>query len=67
MTTEPSQQTDRLLIVPVTQAQAFDFIAAYHRHHIPPVGTKFCIGVADEGGGLAWSRHSGTARGKTQR
>lgn len=42
----------KLVIVPVTQAQAFEFIDAHHRHHIPPVGTKFCIGVSDELGEL---------------
>ncbi len=37
-----------LRTVPVTFAQARAFVAAWHRHHRPPVGHKFSIGVADE-------------------
>ncbi len=37
-----------LRTVPVTFAQACQFVAAWHRHHGPPVGHKFSIGVADE-------------------
>src|SRR6266545_3109788 len=37
-----------LRTVPVTFAQARAFVAAWHRHHGPPVGHKFSIGVADE-------------------
>ena len=35
-----------LEIVPVTFRQAQAFIAAHHRHHKPPVGMRFCLGVA---------------------
>jgi hypothetical protein len=35
-----------LEIVPVTFRQAPAFIAAHHRHHKPPVGMRFCLGVA---------------------
>jgi len=35
-----------LRTVPVTFAQAREFVAAWHRHHRPPVGHKFSIGVA---------------------
>jgi hypothetical protein len=37
-----------LRIVPVTFADACGFVAMHHRHHRPPVGHKFSIGVADE-------------------
>jgi hypothetical protein len=42
----------RLEIVPVTFRDACAFIATHHRHHKPPVGMKFAIGVAraDSGG-----------------
>jgi hypothetical protein len=39
----------RLRTVPVTFAQARDFITDWHRHLRPPVGHKYSIGVADEG------------------
>lgn len=35
-----------LHLVPVDLATAREFIAAWHRHHQPPVGHKFSIGVA---------------------
>ncbi|MGX6605592.1 XF1762 family protein [Micromonosporaceae bacterium Da 78-11] len=35
-----------LRIVPVSRDQAFDFITAWHRHHAPPQGFKFAVGVA---------------------
>jgi hypothetical protein len=38
-----------LEIVPVTFAQANDFVKRHHRHHKPAVGCKFCVGVADVG------------------
>lgn len=38
-----------LHIVPVTFADACTFVAAHHRHHEPPVGHKFSLGVADDG------------------
>jgi len=36
---------DTLRIVPVTFRQACAFIAAHHRHHQPPRGMKFAVGV----------------------
>jgi hypothetical protein len=41
-----------LHLVPVTLAEANDFVAAWHRHHQPVPGHKFSIGVADEDGVL---------------
>lgn len=38
-----------LRIVPVKFADAAGFVAMWHRHHEPPVGHVFSIGVADEG------------------
>lgn len=35
-----------LHLVPVTFADACQFVAAHHRHHEPPVGHKFSLGVA---------------------
>jgi hypothetical protein len=35
-----------LQTVPVTFEQACQFVAMWHRHHQPPVGHKFSIGVA---------------------
>lgn len=36
-----------LKIVPVSFAEAKAFVALHHRHHKPPVGHKYSIGVAD--------------------
>jgi hypothetical protein len=36
-----------LEIVPMSLAEAKVFIEKHHRHHIPPVGHKFSIGVSD--------------------
>jgi hypothetical protein len=36
-----------LRIVPVSFADACAFVAEHHRHHQPPVGHKFSLGVAD--------------------
>jgi hypothetical protein len=36
----------RLRIIPVTFATASEFVAQHHRHHAPPIGHKFSIGVA---------------------
>lgn len=33
-------------VVPVDLATARDFVAAHHRHHQPPIGHKFSVGVA---------------------
>jgi hypothetical protein len=38
----------RLHTVPVSFADACEFVAAWHRHHNPPVGHKFSLGVATE-------------------
>jgi hypothetical protein len=35
-------------LVPVSFADACAFVAAWHRHHEPPVGHKFSVGVAAE-------------------
>jgi hypothetical protein len=35
-----------LEIVPVSFRQAVAFIAEHHRHHKPPRGMKFCVGIA---------------------
>lgn len=37
-----------LHLVPVSFGQACEFVAQWHRHHAPPVGHKFSVGVADE-------------------
>ena len=36
-----------LVVVPVSFKNAAGFVAEHHRHHRPPVGHKFSIGVAD--------------------
>jgi hypothetical protein len=36
-----------LTIMPVTFRQACEFIATHHRHHRPPRGMKFAVGVHD--------------------
>lgn len=33
-------------LVPVSFADACEFVASWHRHHEPPVGHKFSLGVA---------------------
>ncbi len=35
----------KLAICPVTLKVASEFIALHHRHHKPPVGHKFSIGL----------------------
>lgn len=37
----------QLTLQPITFAEATAFIRAHHRHHLPPVGWKFGIGVND--------------------
>lgn len=37
-----------LRLVPVRFRDACGFVEMWHRHHAPPVGCKFCIGVADQ-------------------
>ncbi|GAA4226000.1 hypothetical protein GCM10022254_09460 [Actinomadura meridiana] len=40
--------TGDLRIVPVRFVDACGFVAMWHRHHAPPVGHKFTLGIADE-------------------
>lgn len=37
-------------LVPISHREAFSFIDEHHRHHRPPQGLKFAIGLADESG-----------------
>ena len=37
-----------LTIVPVTFRDACRFVAIHHRHHPPPRGCRFCLGVATD-------------------
>jgi hypothetical protein len=37
-----------LRLVPVSFRDACSFVALWHRHHRPPQGCKFVVGVADE-------------------
>lgn len=39
-------------IVPITLADAKEFVRMHHRHNKPPVGWKFGVGVEDEHGVL---------------
>jgi hypothetical protein len=39
----------KLIITPITQAEAKIFIREHHRHHLPSVGSIFNIGCAREG------------------
>jgi hypothetical protein len=41
-----------LHLVPVSFADACGFVVMWHRHHQPPIGHKFSIGVADQEGVL---------------
>ncbi len=36
-------------VVPITFKVANEFVSAFHRHHKPTVGCKFCIGVEECG------------------
>ena len=38
----------RLRTVPIRFRDACGFVEMWHRHHPPPAGCKYCIGVADE-------------------
>ena len=44
--------TTDLEIVPVSFRSACAFVTEHHRHHKPPVGMKFCLGIADQSGQL---------------
>lgn len=37
-----------LRIVPIRFRDACGFVEMWHRHHAPPIGCKFCIGIADD-------------------
>lgn len=41
-----------LHLVPIRFRDAAAFVAMWHRHNTPPIGCKFCTGVADEDGVL---------------
>jgi hypothetical protein len=36
-------------VVPVTFGDACDFVTLWHRHHEPPNGHRFSVGVAEDG------------------
>lgn len=38
--------SEKLRLVPITYAEACDFVTAWHRHHRAPPGHKFAVGVA---------------------
>lgn len=40
----------RLQVVPCSLDEAQEFIRQHHRHHVPPVGHKFSLAVADPDG-----------------
>ena len=40
----------KLMVVPMTLAEANAFVEQHHRHHRPVPGCKFCIGVSDADG-----------------
>jgi hypothetical protein len=42
----------RLSICPLPLDEANTFVAQHHRHHVPVVGHKFSLGVADETGAV---------------
>lgn len=37
----------RLALQPISFAEASEFVSRHHRHHIPPVGAKFSLGLND--------------------
>ena len=37
-----------LRVVPINQRDARQFVAAWHRHHLPPPGSVFQLAVADD-------------------
>lgn len=45
----PKKNGERLEIIPMTFREASAFVSRHHRHHNPPRGTKFCIGVGLSG------------------
>lgn len=36
-----------MMIVPVFQKEAFEFVSQFHRHHKKPIGSVFQIGLSD--------------------
>lgn len=44
-----TRPTPKLALCPVDFATAVAFIAQHHRHHLPPVGWKFGVGVQADG------------------
>lgn len=40
------EHSSKLRVVPVDLKSAQEFVAAHHRHHEPPIGHKFSVGVA---------------------
>lgn len=42
----------RLSVVPITLAEASEFVRRVHRHHPPSAGHKFSLAVADESGAV---------------
>lgn len=44
------EENVRLHVIPLTFRKACEFVEKFHRHHKPPRGAKFCIGVIDETG-----------------
>lgn len=45
---KPPPRPVTLHIVPVSFREACEFIALWHRHHQPPVGMKFALGIATD-------------------
>lgn len=39
---------NKLIIVPIFQREAFAFVSKFHRHHRPPVGSVFQIGISEK-------------------
>jgi hypothetical protein len=42
------EKQPKLTIVPITFAEAKEYVNRHHRHHRPSIGAKFCLAVADE-------------------
>ena len=47
-----AQGMARLSIVPIPLDEANAFVAQHHRHHVPVVGHRYSLGVADETGAV---------------
>ncbi len=46
----PDGCCEKLSLVPISRAEAHEFVRLHHRHHKPGPGDKFCIAVADDTG-----------------